>query len=123
MRQEITRANSARICVRSSLCRRRAQVGGIAAATTAVQIAFTHRIFTIAGFFHSALTSGCANVRREGTEVTEPECPWKVRLSVGVATSHSLSVVSLLPDSAVRPSGAKVTEVTESECPVKVRID
>jgi predicted nucleic acid-binding protein len=29
------RANSARICVRSSLCRRRVQVGGIAASSTA----------------------------------------------------------------------------------------
>ena len=31
------RANSARICVRSSLCRRRVQVGGIAAASTATR--------------------------------------------------------------------------------------
>src|SRR6478752_6605560 len=34
----------------------------------------------------------------------------------------SLSVLSELPDSAARPSGANATEVTISECPVKVRI-
>src|SRR5215471_14820183 len=35
--------------------------------------------------------------------------------------SHSLSVLSLLPDSAVRPSGENATEKTQSECPVKLR--
>src|SRR5215468_8830896 len=35
--------------------------------------------------------------------------------------SHSLRVLSLPPDSAVRPSGENATEKTASECPVKVR--
>jgi hypothetical protein len=45
----------------------------------------------------------------------------KVRTSLPVATSHSLSVLSMLPDSAVRPSGENATERTELSCPVKVR--
>ncbi len=39
----------------------------------------------------------------------------------GLATSHSLSVLSSLPESAVRPSGENATETTPYEGPVKVR--
>src|SRR3954451_590263 len=65
------------------------------------------------------------------TETTVFECPVKVRSSLPVASSQSLSVWSQLPDSAVRPSGEKATDETPPwgsqrtpsgmPCPVKVR--
>ena len=45
----------------------------------------------------------------------------KVRSSFPLARSQSFSVLSRLPESAVRPSGAMATLLTPSECPVKVR--
>ena len=45
----------------------------------------------------------------------------KVRSSFPLARSQSFSVLSQLPESAVRPSGAMATLITSSECPVKVR--
>ena len=56
------------------------------------------------------------------TELTPPECPSKVRISCPLAASHSLSVLSELPESRRVPSGENATEVTASECPSKVRI-
>jgi hypothetical protein len=56
------------------------------------------------------------------TETTELECPVNVRISLPVATSHSLTVPSEAPESAVRPSGANATEWTVPECPLNVRI-
>src|SRR5205807_3286137 len=47
----------------------------------------------------------------------------KVRSSLPVATSHSLSALSPPPDSTVRLSGENATEFTPCECPVKVRRD
>ena len=45
----------------------------------------------------------------------------KVRSSFPLARSQSFSVLSGLPESAVRPSGAMATLRTAPECPVKVR--
>ena len=36
------------------------------------------------------------------------------------STSHSLTVLSLLPDNKYLPSSEKVTDLTSSECPVNV---
>ena len=44
-----------------------------------------------------------------------------MRSSFPLTRSQSFSVLSPLPESAVRPSGAMATLVTQSECPVKVR--
>ena len=55
------------------------------------------------------------------TEVTQSECPSKVRTRAPVAASHSFSVLSELPDSTRVPSGENATEMTASECPSKVR--
>jgi hypothetical protein len=46
-----------------------------------------------------------------------------VRTHLISVRSHSLSVWSALPDSAVRQSGAKATDDIQLECPVNVRID
>ena len=60
-------------------------------------------------------------VRGNGDAVTRSECPVKVRSSFPLARSQSFSVLSLLAESAVRPSGAMATLVMpRSECPVKV---
>jgi hypothetical protein len=64
------------------------------------------------------------------TEYMESAWPLKVRSTLPVATSHSLSVGSRAvmsplpppPERAVRPSGEKATELTLLECPLKVRI-
>src|SRR5436190_2128028 len=45
----------------------------------------------------------------------------KIDYSHSPVRSHSLSVLSRLPDSAMRPSGENLTETTMSECPMKVR--
>ena len=45
----------------------------------------------------------------------------KVRSSFPLARSQSFSVLSVLPESAVRPSGAMATLAPQPECPVKVR--
>src|SRR5215470_16179992 len=50
------------------------------------------------------------------------DSPVKARMVLPVATSHSLKVLSTLPDRNVRPSGEKATELTLSVWPVKVRI-
>jgi hypothetical protein len=44
------------------------------------------------------------------------------RMLYPVAMSQSLSVLSLLPDSAARPSGENATDGMYSACPVKVGI-
>ena len=44
----------------------------------------------------------------------------KVRSSLPLARSQSFSVLSQLPESAVRPSGAMATLFTLPECPVKL---
>ena len=44
-----------------------------------------------------------------------------MRSSFPLARSQSFSVLSALPESAVRPSGAMATLTTPRECPVKVR--
>ena len=59
-------------------------------------------------------------VGREG-DATQSECPSKVRINWSVAASHSLTVLSALPDSTCVPSGEKATE-NKIECPSKVRI-
>ena len=48
-------------------------------------------------------------VRGNGDAVTASECPVKVRSSFPLARSQSFSVLSSLPESAVRPSGAMAT--------------
>src|SRR5262249_60185701 len=50
-------------------------------------------------------------------------CSARVRSNLPVSTSHSMSVLSMLPDSAVRPSHKRATEVTKSECPLNVRVE
>ena len=45
----------------------------------------------------------------------------KMRSSLPVAKSQSLSVLSQLAESAVRPSGAMATLLNVSECPVRVQ--
>ena len=60
-------------------------------------------------------------VRGNGDAGHPSECPVKVRSSFPLARSQSFSVLSSLPESAVRPSGAMATLLTISECPVKVR--
>ena len=59
--------------------------------------------------------------RENATELTQPLCPSKVRINWPVATSHSLIVLSLPPDSACAPSGENATELTPRACPSKVR--
>src|SRR3989338_6004682 len=48
--------------------------------------------------------------------------PTNMAISFPVCISHSLRVLSSLPDNAVFPSGEKETEETPLLCPLKVRI-
>ena len=50
-----------------------------------------------------------AAIRGKGDRVDIAECPVKVRSSLPVAISQSFSVLSSLPERAVRPSGEKAT--------------
>ena len=64
-------------------------------------------------FVHSCPTAPCGHQAEKATEVDHScECPLKVRMSLPLATSHNLSVLSQLPDSALWPSAEKATEVT-----------
>src|SRR5262249_3413902 len=47
-------------------------------------------------------------------------CPLSVACSLPVATSHSLTVRSPLPEASVFPSGLYATEVTPFVCPLRV---
>src|ERR1700758_1594071 len=58
----------------------------------------------------------------KATEVTEPSCPLKARISFPVAASHRRAVLSPDPVSTRAPSGLKATEVTNCSCPLKARI-
>src|SRR5262245_27559819 len=49
-------------------------------------------------------------------------CPSNVRMSCPDAASHSLTVLSLLPESTSAPSGENATAFTASVCPSYVRI-
>ena len=56
------------------------------------------------------------------TDVTEFECPMRVRSSCPLATSQSLTVRSLLAEAKMSPFGEKEIAVTRSVCPLSVRI-
>src|SRR5262249_41141489 len=72
----------------------------------------------------------CLPSGESANDNTPAVCPVRERVGaaaggVGAAASasvkfHSLSVLSSLPESAVRPSGENATELTEFEWPVKV---
>ena len=47
-------------------------------------------------------------------------CPLRVACSLPVATSHSLIVLSLLPEASVLPSGLNATDETRPPCPLRV---
>ena len=47
-------------------------------------------------------------------------CPLRVACSLPVATSHSLIVLSQLPEASVLPSGLYATEHTVLVCPLRV---
>jgi hypothetical protein len=53
------------------------------------------------------------------TVITPCECPVNVLTFPPVEISHSLIVLSSLPDRIYLPSGEKATEKTLSECPLK----
>lgn len=64
----------------------------------------------------------CGMSGKNVTEVTKSLCGKGARMLYPVAMSQSLSVLSLLPDSAARPSGENATDGMYSACPVKVGI-
>jgi len=67
-------------------------------------------------------TGPLRHVGKNVTEVTKSLCGKGARMLYPVAMSQSLSVLSLLPDSAARPSGENATDGMYSACPVKVGI-
>ena len=58
-------------------------------------------------------------VGRERHRADPPACPSKVRSSRPVAASHSLSVLSQLPESRRVPSGENATDTTEVGVPLE----
>ena len=64
----------------------------------------------------AAREQACA-VGRERHRGDPPACPSKVRISSPLAASHSLSVLSSLPESRRVPSGEKATDSTRLVCP------
>ena len=58
-------------------------------------------------------------VGRERDRGTPPECPSKVRISCPLAASHSLSVLSSLPESTRVPSGENATDLTPTGVPLE----
>src|SRR5207244_670429 len=54
------------------------------------------------------------------TEPTGDVCPLRVASSLPVATSHSLIVLSALPEASVLPSRLYATELTPAVCPRRV---